>query len=59
MPKKLRKSTEPRQEPTKVCDSNGILLLRCCVCLNNIEQVSERGVLNCGHEQFCFTCIIE
>lgn len=41
----------------KVCDSNGNLLVRCLVCIEGIEPEITRGVIDCGHDQFCFKCI--
>ncbi|CAG9311564.1 unnamed protein product [Blepharisma stoltei] len=59
MPKRLRKNTGPRLNIPKVCDNNGNLLNRCLICLESIEKHSALGILNCGHNQFCFSCLYE
>ncbi|CAG9320828.1 unnamed protein product [Blepharisma stoltei] len=56
MRKRLQKKS--KSEPKyKVCDANGNLLVRCLVCIEGIEPGIARGIIDCGHDQFCFACI--
>lgn len=57
--KRLRRNKSARIEPERICDEEGNLLDRCLICMECIQPSMRRGVLECGHNSFCYICITD
>ena len=54
MPIYTRKKFKALRDKTNDQQSNS-----CLICLNDIVPSTQKGILPCTHNHFCFTCIIE
>lgn len=57
--KRLRRNNDTRVEPERICDDEGSLLDRCLICIEYIQPSVCKGALDCGHNSFCYGCIID